>query len=207
MLLNSLNGVLTEKCAGCAYCLVNGVEWALAMSAQSLGQLPAVGADVRIYTQLKVSENSIALYGFASLEERSLFDSLISVSGVGPKLALGLLSKARAHELALWIVQKDAESLAKLPGLGKKTAEKLALQLSDRLEKQLMVSKGAKNALAESMTNGDQKYRDLLHSLVAMGYAEQRSREVLDELFAGWHESPDEGECLRQAIVLLHGGA
>ena len=215
MLLNSLSGVLTEKGAGYACCLVNGVEWALAMSEQSLAQLPAVGAEVRIYTRLKISENSIALYGFASLEERSLFDGLISVSGIGPKLALGLLSKASAGELALWIAQKDVESLAGLPGLGKKTAQKLVLQLSDRIEKQLGAfgahAKGADGA--PNNTNGErrQKYRDLRRALEGMGHSEREACEALDKLFAKWDQHPegvpDEGECILQAIVLLHRGA
>ena len=218
MILNSLNGILTEK-RSYACCLVNGVEWALAMSEQSLAQLPNVGAEVRIYTHLKVSENQIALYGFASLEERTLFENLISVSGVGPKLALGLLSGARAGELGDWIVQKDVERLAQLPGLGSKTAQKLVLQLSDRLEKQLLVSdhnaQGV-NAVNQSPDSGNgerrQKYRDLRRSLVGMGHSEKDTCEVLDKLFARWYGEhgaegvPDEGECLLQAIVLLYEG-
>lgn len=217
MLLNSLSGVLTEKGSGYACCLVNGVEWALAMGEQSLSQLPAVGAEVRIYTRLKISENNISLYGFASLEERSLFDGLISVSGVGPKLALGLLSKASAGELALWIAQKDVESLAGLPGLGKKTAQKLVLQLSERIEKQLGAfgalahAKGADGAPNNTNSDRRQKYRDLRRALEGMGHSEREACEALDKLFAKWDQNlegvPDEGECILQAIVLLHRGA
>ncbi len=223
MILNSIQGILTEKQIDYACCLVGGVEWQVAMSEQSLARLPAIGAEVQIYTQLKVSENNIALYGFALRDERSLFEALISVPGIGPKVALGMLSKAAAAELAACIIQGDAKRLAQLPGLGSKTAQKLILQLGDKLEKHLLLAGATLSVGAAPSTSGtakaqclvSQEYGDLLDALVAMGYEERRSREVLDELFAQWQQArssetaeaadglPPEGERLRQAIVRL----
>ncbi|WGK70234.1 Holliday junction ATP-dependent DNA helicase RuvA [Candidatus Haliotispira prima] len=233
MVLNSIKGILTEKqVSGYACCEVNGVEWLLAMSDQSLAWLPGIGAEVRIYTQLKVSENSIALYGFAGRAERSLFEALISVPGIGPKVALAMLSKAGTEDIAACIIQGDVKGLSRLPGLGSKTAQKLILQLGDKLEKQLLLAGSSLSAASGSEAGKEptvgtpglkgvglhdylrrrQEYRDLLSALVSMGYEEKRSGDVLDELFAMWQEDgqageesdlPSEGERLRQAIVRL----
>ena len=175
------------------------------MSEQSLARLPAIGSEVRIYTQLKVSENNLALYGFATRKERSLFEALISVPGIGPKVALALLSKAKVEDLTACIIQGDAERLAKLPGLGNKTAQKLILQLGDKLAKQLLLAgTAAGETVPDLLPRATARVRGFTGALVAMGYEERRSREALDQLSAEWHsDKPDEGERLRQAIVRL----
>ena len=230
VIVNSIRGILTEKrTKGYACCQVGGIEWLVAMSQQGLAALGAVGTEVRIFTQLKVSENNMLLYGFATQEERALFEALISVSGIGPKVALAMLSQTGVLELATWIMQGDVKRLAKLPGLGAKTAQKLILQLSDKLEEPLRLA-GAQSPLVKAAGASGQgreaeqatvlpqflqqrrEYEDLLAALVAMGYEERRSRDVLDGLFAAWRELasrhangalPAEGERLRQAIVAL----
>ncbi len=213
MVLNSITGILTQKQSSFACCQVGGIEWLLAMSEQSLSMLPAIGSEVCIYTQLKLSENSIVLYGFTSYQERSLFESLVSVSGIGPKAALAMLSKAKVGNLAAAIIEGDAQFLSTLPGLGTKTAQKIILQLGDKLAKQLLqhspnqaetIDNKAANKQLPEYYQKQTEYTELLNALVAMGYAEPNCRKVLDQLSNHWQQNkPEEGEQLRQAIVGL----
>ncbi|MEM9424004.1 MAG: Holliday junction branch migration protein RuvA [Spirochaetota bacterium] len=206
MVLNSITGKLTEK-SNFACCEVNGLEWHFMMSGHSIASLPDIGSEVRIFTLLKVNEHSISLYGFVAKEERSLFESLISVSGIGPKVALGMLSKASTENIIRFIIQKDDKALAKLPGLGVKTAQKLILQLSDTMFEQFgdLQSTGADGKpFAMGAMGVALAYRDLLSSLVAMGYEEKRCLEALEKLSLRWGATPpEEGAQLHQAILLL----
>ena len=103
------------------------------LSALGAGSLPAAGSPVRLWTHLAVREDHWSLYGFVDDEERAMFRLLISVSGVGPKVALGMLSGARATDIALFLRSGDEKALAKLPGIGKKSAARLVVELGNRV--------------------------------------------------------------------------
>ena len=132
-MINSLRGTITEKNTGSVCLEIQGVEWLLEASAMTVGATPGVGNEVKFYTWLYHKEDAMALYGFATPNERYLFMDLISVSGVGPKGALKILSAARTEQIIQYIEEENLDGLSSLPSLGKKTAQKILLQLKGKL--------------------------------------------------------------------------
>jgi Holliday junction DNA helicase RuvA len=129
-----LTGTVVGKSAGAALLDVGGVGFRLLMSTRSLASLPAMGDSVTVHTYLNVREDELTLFGFESEDERSLFETLISVSGVGPKVALSVLSALRPDALRAAVASDDVAVLSSVPGVGKKTAQRLALELKDKLD-------------------------------------------------------------------------
>lgn len=129
-----LTGRVAGKTPSYALIDVGGVGFKLSMSTRSLAALPAAGDDVTVYTYLHVREDELALFGFESDEERSLFEQLISVSGVGPKVALSVLSALQPDALKRALAAEDVALLSSVPGIGKKTAQRLIIELKDRLD-------------------------------------------------------------------------
>ena len=113
---------------------VGGIGYELALSSKALGALPAVGSTVQVWTYMQVKEDGISLFGFASLAEKEMFERLIGVSGIGPKIALAALSTMRPQELASVIAQGDITRIAAVPGIGKKTAQRIVLELQGVLK-------------------------------------------------------------------------
>jgi holliday junction DNA helicase RuvA len=129
-----LTGTVAGKSAGAALLDVGGVGFRLLMSTRSLASLPAVGDSVTVHTYLNVREDELTLFGFENEDERGLFETLISVSGVGPKVALSVLSALRPDALRAAVASDDVAVLSSVPGVGKKTAQRLALELKDKLD-------------------------------------------------------------------------
>ena len=134
-MLTGLKGILESKGDGWVVVGVGGVSFRVNVPASTLGTLGAIGERVQLYTYLQVREDQLALYGFASSEELGLFELLIATSGVGPKAALSLLSAMIPEHLALAISTENADLLAQVPGIGKKTAGRLILELKGRIDK------------------------------------------------------------------------
>lgn len=112
---------------------VNGVGYGIYMSGHDLGLLPSGGADILIYTYLHVKEDAMQLFGFLTRDELMVFKLLITVNGIGPKGALGILTVLTPDDLRYAVVSKDIKAICAAPGIGKKTAEKLVLELKDKL--------------------------------------------------------------------------
>lgn len=129
-----LTGRVSGKTATAAFVEVGGVGFRLLMSTGSLASLPAEGDEVTVHTYLHVREDELTLYGFESEEERVLFEQLIAISGVGPKLALAVLSSLRPDVLRAAVAGDDVAMVSSVPGVGKKTAQRLILELKDRLD-------------------------------------------------------------------------
>jgi len=137
--------------------------------------LPATGQPVVILTHLSVKEDSHTLYGFATEAERRLFRQLLRISGIGAKLALTILSGARGEELARYVVQGDAAALTRLPGIGKKTAERIIIELRDKLGDLSLVSAagpaGARAAAGDALG-------EAITALIALGYRAQEAARM-----------------------------
>jgi len=144
-------------------------------------QLPELGQEVMLYTQFIVREEGHYLYGFADQQERALFGQLLKVSGVGPKVALGILSTIEASDLIVCVEQKNIAALQRVPGIGKKTAERLVVEMRDRLGK--LPAKIRLPTATEQSTTTDfshQHQQDAIAALIALGYTHQEaSRAVL----------------------------
>lgn len=135
------------------------------------GSLP-VGKEVKIYTYLNVKEDAMQLYGFLTRDDLKVFKLLLGVNGIGPKAGLGILSALSADELRFAVLADDAASIAKAPGVGKKTAQKLILELKDKLDledafEQKLANQAAKEAQIPSSDDG---IREAVQALVALGY-------------------------------------
>ncbi len=132
-MISFLVGTVEEKYENTLVLDVGGVGYELQISNNSLVALPEVNETCKIYTYLHVKEDGIALFGFASQEEKGIFMKLITVSGVGPKMAISILSGMKISDLVVAISREDVSLLSKIKGLGKKTAERVCLELKDKI--------------------------------------------------------------------------
>ena len=161
-----LNGVVAGRTADTAFIDVNGVGYAVGMAATDLSRLPERGQKVMVFTHMAVREDAVALYGFLSQEAQALFLRLIGVSGVGPKVALAALSTFKPEELIAAIQAQDDKAVATIPGVGKKTAQRMILELKGSLEQE--PSDTLFGAQAAEATQRLQAARD---ALLSMGFS------------------------------------
>jgi Holliday junction DNA helicase RuvA len=156
-----------------------GVGYEVEAPMSTFYQLPEVGEDVVLHTHLVVREDAQLLYGFYSLAERRMFRSLIRINGVGPKLALTILSGISADEFTRAIFDNDVAALTRLPGVGKKTAERLVVELRDKLDAGFMPSTGAQSGAGLTNAEASNPVSDAVSALIALGYkAPEASRMV-----------------------------
>ena len=171
-----LAGKLLDKQAPCALIDVNGVGYEINVSLMTFVDLPSLGSDVEMHTHLVVREDSHTLYGFLTVHERSLFKDLIKVNGVGPKMALGMLSGMTVDEFARAILNRDVSSLVKLPGVGKKTAERLVIEMKDTID-----CAGLSGAHENTTTKSDIRL-EAESGLLSLGYKAQDITKILNNL-------------------------
>jgi len=192
-----LRGKLLSKRPGQAVVEAAGVGYDVAISIPTFAELPATGAEVALHVHTHVREDALALYGFLRGEERQLFEKLISVSGVGPKLAMTILSgMPSAAEIVGAIRSSDVARLTKIPGVGRKTAERLALELKDKLE--AFDAAPAKAAAASPLEE------DVLSALVNLGYQRPHAERAVAAAAANGGKSAGSFDALfRQALASL----
>jgi Holliday junction DNA helicase RuvA len=177
-----ISGTLVSKRPTDAIIDVQGVGYAFSIPASSFDDLPEVGGTARLYVHLYVREDAFHLYGFASEAERSIFEVMLSVTGVGPRLALAALSSMKAWELREVILSGDTASLMRIPGVGRKTAERLTIELRDRLGR---MAPGAVSMVkgGQGLSGPDLAREDAIRALeslgLARGVAERAVRKVL----------------------------
>lgn len=170
-MISYLKGTVAGIDASTAIIEVDGVGYAVGMSQRSLSRLPRVGGDVQVFTSLQVREDGLSLYGFLSLAERDLFMELIEVSGVGPKVALGALSTFEPQDLIAAVLDEDVTALSRIPGIGKKTASRIVLELKGSLEKGI-AQPTAKNSVTA--------VKGVLEALLSMGFTSSEAEVALD---------------------------
>lgn len=169
-MISSLNGLVTQIDADGVEVEVAGVGY-LVLAPTSAVSKWKVGAPARIVTHLVVREDSMTLYGFDSSPQRELFSTLISVTGVGPKLALSMLSSLDAISLGNAVASEDVEALTAVPGVGKRVAQRLILELKDKLGTGL-----------QSFTPTGSKVAEVREALVGLGYTHSELHEVLNRI-------------------------
>lgn len=179
-MISRLRGVLIEKQP--PYLLIevaNAFTYEVQASMHTFYQLPELGQSVLLYTQFIVREDGHYLYGFSAIQERALFSQLLKVSGVGPKVALGILSKIECSEFIACVEQENVMALQAVPGIGKKTAERLIIEMRDRLQGLSgMPLANRRDGSANDLTANYQQ--DAISALMALGYKNQEaSRAVL----------------------------
>ena len=191
-----LKGKLAGKTPTLAYLDVNGVGYAVFMSSVALSKLPELGSNIQVLTYLQVSDSGIALYGFLSEDEKAMFERLIGVSGVGPKVALAALSTFEPRALADAIAAQDVALVQKIPGVGKKSASRIILEL-----------KGSFDASFESLLSGsaeqqpavDAQLKGATEALLSMGFTSAEAKLALK----GAAEGATETALLQYALKRL----
>ena len=163
-----LKGIFVGRTVGSAFIDVGGVGYEVGMSQNSLSKLPAVGEKVEVFTYLQVRDDGVSLYGFSSMEEKALFEKLITVSGVGPKVALAALSSFTPEGFAQAVADQDVARVQKIPGVGKKTASRIILELKGSLDQ------GLQNLFTAEETGsaaaGDEALATAREALLSMGF-------------------------------------
>ena len=188
-MIGRLTGTLIEKRPPMVTVDVNGVAYELDVPMNTLYQLPAAGSKVTLYTHLVVREDAHLLFGFASEQERQVFRQLLKVNGVGARTALAVLSGLSVEELYQVVATHDGARLTRIPGVGKKTAERLLLELKDKLAVgEVAVADSAHSARA-----------DALHALRTLGYSDKEAAAALAKVAV---DTPVP-EAIRQALRLL----
>jgi Holliday junction DNA helicase RuvA len=195
-----LSGVLVEKRPDAALLDVQGVGYLVHLSLQSMGKLPAEGARAQVRCYTHVREDALQLFGFVTPEEEELFHLLISVSGVGPRLALNILSGMPAPELASAILHGELGRLTKISGVGKKTAERLVVELKDKIRASGLP--GARSSQPPPGANSDEA---LLSALVNLGYRPAAAERTADAVRRALGPSAPLEERLREALRLMAG--
>lgn len=174
-----LKGILLQKSAANLIIDVGGVGYNVAFCKSGLAQLPEIGQEIFLHIYTNVREDAIDLYGFVDPSEKEFFTVLLAVSGIGPKLALNLLSASHPAEFAKAIMADDLHSLTKLPGVGKKTAERLCLELKDKVQAFAELA-GHHAADNQPSTIGDERMSDdVVSALVNLGYPLAQAREAI----------------------------
>ena len=199
-----IEGEVCEKANGSLVLLAGGVGWQLNCSNNTLMAAPALGEQMRCYTFLSVREDALELFGFASREEKELFLQLTSVSGVGPKTALGLLGSMPLRDLNLAILLGDVNALSRAPGIGKKTAQRIALELKDKISQADVSARSGGEipaAAAPALMNADAA-SEAVEALIALGYSSTEARGAVSRVRAE-AETPE--ELIRLALRAMAG--
>lgn len=172
-MISFLKGCIEEKNEKSIFLDVNGVGYEVYMPTGSASMLPSVGENVKIHTYLQISENGVGLYGFLTKDELNVFKLLITVNGIGPKGAVGILSALTANELRLAVLSDDDKAISKAPGIGAKTAKKLILELKDKfhLEDALEELTEPVKAAVRGKSELDDTHAEAVQALTALGYS------------------------------------
>ena len=193
-MIGRLTGNLLEKNPPQVTVDVSGIGYDIDVPMSTFYNLPRIGEKVSLHTHLVVREDAHLLYGFGTEAERATFRQLLKVSGVGPKVALAVLSGMSVNDLAEAVTMQESGRLTKVPGIGKKTAERLLLELKDKLKVDVRVAVGAVGGIAPASSNAD-----ILNALISLGYNEKEALYAIKQLPVDVPVS----DGIRQALKLL----
>jgi len=180
-MIGRLHGILLVKKPPQLLIDVAGVGYEVSAPMTTFYELPEIGNEITLHTHLAVREDAHVLYGFLREQDRLLFRTLIKVSGVGPKLALAILSGMSADEFAGLVQIGDSTALTKLPGVGKKTAERLVVEMKDRLKDWQGVTLAPETSTS-SAVSANNTVKDAVSALVSLGYKPQEASRMVSQV-------------------------
>ena len=176
---------------------IGGVGYKVYMSENSMKKIDEVGKTVKVHTYVKVREDDVSIYGFASNEELSMFELLLSVSGIGAKSAISILSNIEPSTFAIAVVSDDINVLKKLPGIGAKSAQRIILELKDKL-KSISIEESVE---ATNCTNlSSENMEDLISAMQVLGYSRKSIEDIMPKLNG---ENKGLEELIKMALALL----
>lgn len=161
---------------------VGGVGFGIFMPGTAMNLLPPVGEEVRLHTYMNVREDAIQLFGFLTRDDLKVFKLLIGVSGIGPKGGLSILSQLSPDDLRFAVMAGDAKTIAMAPGIGKKTAEKLIIELKDKLSIEDVLNKSSDTETKEVLHTTNEIQAEAVQALVALGYASAESMKAVKKV-------------------------
>lgn len=200
-----VNGTLEEVTENGIVVEVNGIGYNILVPGSTLDYLPGLHQEIKIYTYTCVREDAFLLYGFLEKDELVMFRKLITVNGVGPKGALGILSVMNATDLRFAIMAADSKMIAKAPGIGKKTAERVILDLRDKvsadeIEESLAGTVGNKPRSPEAGSGSSNARREAIEALVALGYGSADAMKAVNQCVV---EDENDTEAILKAALKL----
>ncbi len=181
-----IEGTVSEKWQDAVVLDAHGVGYLLMVSSATLALAPAVGEMWKLYTILNVREDAMELFGFYSREEKSMYERLRGVSGIGPRTALSILSALSVRDISIALVTGDSNALTRVPGIGKKTAQRLVLELKDKVEDSELTGGDVSPAVAK---NGPEA--EAIAALISLGYASSEAARAVSKV-AGQTDRADE---------------
>lgn len=176
----------------------NNIGYEIYMTEIALSELN-IGEDAKIYTYYNVTQDNISLFGFKNLEEKKMFENLISVSKIGAKTAIGILSSISTAELAISIITNDINRLSKLPGIGKKTAQRLVLEVIDKVKTEEIIFTEEEQESNENYLNTTEKEKDVIEALKVLGY----NIKEIDNIIKTLDIKSSTEDMIKQALKIL----
>ena len=188
-MLAYIKGILEMKITGYIVIDVGGLGYKVFMSETGIEKLGNIGEQVKVHTHYRVREDDISIYGFNTLEELKMFELLINVSGVGAKTALAMLAVCEPSDFALAVISEDIKTLTQIPGIGAKSAQRIILELKDKLKKEQQidiikneVSKNTNNTKLQEAIKNDNKISEAVQALQVLGYNKKEIEKAFDKL-------------------------
>ena len=183
-MISYIKGSLERRAESYIIIETGGIGYQIFVSPATLAKLPQTGEMVKVFTYFSVKEDGISLYGFATMEEQEMFHKLLTVSGVGPKGALGFLSQLTPQEIILAIISEDVKTLSKAPGVGRKTAQRVILELKDKFKTEDALSMGEEvQGMVEISVGGDAKF-EAIDAMTALGYSRSEAAKAVNAVAA-----------------------
>lgn len=176
-MISYIKGILELRGDGFVIVEAGGLGYQIFVSPMTLSKFPTTGEQIKVYTFMSVKEDGIALYGFANAQELEIFQRLLSVTGVGPKAALGFLSALSPQELILAVLSDDLKALCKAPGIGKKTAQRVILELKDKFQTADAIAMEMDTPTAQSEQNHAKL--EAIEALAALGYSRSEAAKAV----------------------------
>lgn len=180
---------------------VGGIGYGIFMPGHAMSLLPPTGSEVKLHTYLNVKEDAMQLYGFLTKDDLDVFKLLITVNGIGPKGGLGILSVLTPDELRFAVMAKDVKAISAAPGVGKKTAEKLILELKDKLSIEDVLNHQVEENSSAAAPAGQEKQAEAVQALVALGYGNTEALRAVRKV--EMDENTGVEEILKSALKFL----
>ena len=188
-MLAYIKGILEMKMTGYIVIDVGGLGYKVFMSETGIEKLGNIGEQVKVHTHYRVREDDISIFGFNTLEELKMFELLINVSGVGAKTALAMLAVCEPSDFALAVISEDIKTLTQIPGIGAKSAQRIILELKDKLKKEQQidlikneVSKNTTNTKLQEAIKNDNKISEAVQALQVLGYNKKEIEKAFDKI-------------------------
>lgn len=194
-----IKGVLTEVHPEKVVLEIGGIGYEVKVAQSLVPKLPDTGNIIKLYTYFNVREDTQELYGFFDREEKTIFEKLITVSGIGPKVAMAILSSLTPPQIALSIVTNDIKTLCIAPGVGKKTAQRMILELREKIDQEALVGQ-ADTDIDYGIVD---QHSEVIEALIALGYQSQEAKKALD---AVEDKDQDVSTLIRLSLKLMDRG-